>query len=153
MQLDDLDILVEGNRVSETTPKVVDGRRKARIISVQSLYESEMSGLDISKVSERLLENQKIRKKDKELARNILKNITEKFDLIDKKISSATVGFNINEMSSIDRNSLRVAISESLIEPNLPKPIIINESIEVASYLGSDSSGSLINGILVTLLL
>lgn len=153
MKLDNLDILVEGNRVSETTPKVVDGRRKARIISVQSLYESEMSGLDISKVSERLLENQKIRKKDKELARNILKNITEKFDLIDKKISSATVGFNINEMSSIDRNSLRVAISESLIEPNLPKPIIINESIEVASYLGSDSSGSLINGILVTLLL
>ena len=59
----------------------------------------------------------------------------------------------INEMSSIDRNSLRVAISESLIEPNLPKPIIINESIEVASCLGSDSSGSLINGILVTLLL
>ena len=153
MQLDDLDILVEGNRVSETTPKVVDGRRKARIISVQSLYESEMSGLDISKVSERLLRNQKIRKKDKELARNILKNITEKSNLIDKKISSATVGFNINEMSSIDRNSLRVAISESLIEPNLPKPIIINESIEVASYLGSDSSGSLINGILVTLLL
>ncbi|MBI64466.1 MAG: transcription antitermination factor NusB [Chloroflexi bacterium] len=153
MQSDNLDILVEGNRVSESTPKVVDGRRKARIISVQSLYESEMSGIELSKISERLLENQKIGKKDKELTRNILKNITEKADLIDKKISSATVGFNINEMSSVDRNSLRVAISESIIDPNLPKPIIINESIEVASCLGSDSSGSLINGILVTLLL
>ena len=153
MQSDNLDILVEGHRVSESTPKIVDGRRKARIISVQSLYESEMSGLDISIVSERLLGNQKIGKKDKELTRKILKNITEKSSLIDEKISSAAVGFNINEMPSIDRNSLRVAISESLIEPNLPKPIIINESIEVASYLGSDSSGSLINGILVTLLL
>ena len=153
MQSDNLDILVEGHRVSESTPKIVDGRRKARIISVQSLYESEMSGLDISIVSERLLGNQKIGKKDKELTRKILKNITEKSSLIDEKISSATVGFNINEMPSIDRNSLRLAISESLIEPNLPKPIIINESIEVASYLGSDSSGSLINGILVTLLL
>ena len=153
MQSDNLDILVEGHRVSESTPKIVDGRRKARIISVQSLYESEMSGLDISIVSERLLGNQKIGKKDKELTRKILKNITEKSTLIDEKISSATVGFNINEMPSIDRNSLRVAISESLIEPNLPKPIIINESIEVASCLGSDSSGSLINGILVTLLL
>ena len=153
MQSDNLDILVEGHRVSESTPKIVDGRRKARIISVQSLYESEMSGLDISIVSERLLGNQKIGKKDKELTRKILKSIAEKSSLIDEKISSATVGFNINEMPSIDRNSLRVAISESLIEPNLPKPIIINESIEVASYLGSDSSGSLINGILVTLLL
>ena len=153
MQTDNLDLLVEGNRVSESTPKVIDGRRKARIISVQSLYETEMSGLDISKVSERLLGSQKIGKKDKELTRNIIKNITKNSKLIDEKISSATVGFNINEMSSIDRNSLRVAISESLIEPNLPKPIIINESIEVASYLGSDSSGSLINGILVTLLL
>jgi len=153
MQTDNLDLLVEGNRVSESTPKVIDGRRKARIISVQSLYETEMSGLDISKVSERLLGSQKIGKKDKELTRNIIENITKNSKLIDEKISSATVGFNINEMSSIDRNSLRVAISESLIEPNLPKPIIINESIEVASYLGSDSSGSLINGILVTLLL
>ena len=153
MQTDNLDLLVEGNRVSESTPKVIDGRRKARIISVQSLYETEMSGLDISKVSERLLGSQKIGKKDKELTRNIIENITKNSKLIDEKISSATVGFNINEMPSIDRNSLRVAISESLIEPNLPKPIIINESIEVASYLGSDSSGSLINGILVTLLL
>ena len=153
MQTDNLDLLVEGNRVAESTPKVIDGRRKARIISVQSLYETEMSGLDISKVSERLLGSQKIGKKDKELTRNIIENITKNSKLIDEKISSATVGFNINEMSSIDRNSLRVAISESLIEPNLPKPIIINESIEVASYLGSDSSGSLINGILVTLLL
>ena len=153
MQTDNLDLLVEGNRVSESTPKVIDGRRKARIISVQSLYETEMSGLDISKVSERLLGSQKIGKKDKELTRNIIENITKNSKLIDEKISSATVGFNINEMSSIDRNSLRVAISESLIEPNLPMPIIINESIEVASYLGSDSSGSLINGILVTLLL
>ena len=69
MQSDNLDILVEGHRVSESTPKIVDGRRKARIISVQSLYESEMSGLDISIVSERLLGNQKIGKKDKELTR------------------------------------------------------------------------------------
>ena len=153
MQTDNLDLLVEGNRVSESTPKVIDGRRKARIISVKSLYENEMSGLDISKVSERLLGSQKIGKKDKELTRNIIENITKNSKLIDEKISSATVGFNINEMSSIDRNSLRVAISESLIEPNLPKPIIINESIEVESYLGSDSSVSLINGILVTLLL
>ena len=153
MQTDKLDLVGEGNSVSESTPKVIDGRRKARIISVQSLYETEMSGLDISKVSERLLGSQKIGKKDKELTRNIIENITKNSKLIDEKISSATVGFNINEMSSIDRNSLRVAISESLIEPNLPKPIIINESIEVASYLGSDSSGSLINGILVTLLL
>ena len=56
-------------------------------------------------------------------------------------------------MSSIDRNTLRVAVSESLLENPPPKPVIINEAIEVASYLGSDSSGSLINGVLVTLLM
>ena len=82
MQTDNLDLLVEGNRVSESTPKVIDGRRKARIISVQSLYETEMSGLDISKVSERLLGSQKIGKKDKELTRNIIENITKKYDLL-----------------------------------------------------------------------
>ena len=56
-------------------------------------------------------------------------------------------------MSSIDRNCLRVAFAESLFDDPPPKAVIINEAIEIASYLGSDSSGSLINGILVTLLL
>ena len=153
MPPDKLDILVDGERISESTPKLNDTRRRARVISVQSLYENEMSGLDIDIVTERLLNHENLSKKDQILCRNIIKTIKKKSNLIDKNISNATLGFDLVEMSSIDRNCLRVAFAESLFDPPPPKAVIINEAIEIASYLGSDSSGSLINGILVTLLL
>ena len=153
MPPDKLDILVDGERISESTPKLNDTRRRARVISVQSLYENEMSGLDIDIVTERLLNQENLSKKDQILCRNIIKTIKKKSNLIDKNISNATLGFDLVEMSSIDRNCLRVAFAESLFDPPPPKAVIINEAIEIASYLGSDSSGSLINGILVTLLL
>ena len=153
MPPDKLDILVDGERISESTPKLSDTRRRSRVISVQSLYENEMSGLDIDIVTERLLNHANLSKKDQILCRNIIKTIKKKTNLIDKNISNATLGFDLVEMSSIDRNCLRVAFAESLFDHPPPKAVIINEAIEISSYLGSDSSGSLINGILVTLLL
>ena len=153
MPPDKLDILVDGERISESTPKLNDTRRRARVISVQSLYENEMSGLDIDIVTERLLNHENLSKKDQTLCRKIIKTIKKNSNLIDKNISNATLGFDLVELSSIDRNCLRVAFAEALFDPPPPKAVIINEAIEIASYLGSDSSGSLINGILVTLLL
>ena len=37
MPIDKLDTLVDGERISESTPKLSDSRRRARVISVQSL--------------------------------------------------------------------------------------------------------------------
>ncbi|MBI20836.1 MAG: transcription antitermination factor NusB [Chloroflexi bacterium] len=153
MPPDKLDTLVAGERISESTPKLTDTRRKARFISIQSLYENEMSGVDINIVTERLLNDENLSKKDQTLCRKIIKTIEKNSNLIDEKISNATLGFDLIEMSSIDRNCLRVAFAESLFNHPPPNAVIINEAIEIASYLGSDSSGSLINGILATLLL
>ena len=153
MSTDRLDNLVQGTRISEFTPKTKSGRRLARIISVQSLYEFEMTGIDTDVVSSRLLAKRSISKGDQRLAKQILKTVNQNLNYLDEKISKAATKFDISEMSSIDRNTLRMAVSETLLENAPPKPVIINEAIEVASYLGSDSSGSLINGVLVTLLM
>ena len=78
MPPDKLDILVDGERISESTPKLSDTRRRSRVISVQSLYENEMSGLDIDIVTERLLNHANLFKKDQILCRNIIKTIKKK---------------------------------------------------------------------------
>ena len=62
MSTDRLDDLVEGTRISEFTPKTKSGRRLARIVSVQSLYEFEMTGIDTDVVSSRLLDKHSISK-------------------------------------------------------------------------------------------
>ena len=134
MPIDKLDTLVDGERISESTPKLSDSRRRARVISVQSLYENEMSGLDINIVTERLLDHEKFSKKNKNFCRKIIKTIEENSNLIDKKISDTTLGFDLIEMSSIDRKTYLsilsnadiglVSLSSKMLSNNYPLKIV-----------------------------
>ena len=51
----------------------------------------------------------------------------------------------------IDRNILRIAIYEILLDGNTPVKVAINEAVELAKSYGSDSSPRFVNGVLGTL--
>jgi N utilization substance protein B len=48
----------------------------------------------------------------------------------------------------VDRNILRLAIFEILIDNNVPVKVAINEAVELAKKFGSDSSSRFVNGVL-----
>jgi N utilization substance protein B len=54
-------------------------------------------------------------------------------------------------MAVIDRNILRIAIFEFLIEGETPVKVAINEAVELAKTYASDSAPRFINGVLGTL--
>ena len=54
-------------------------------------------------------------------------------------------------MAVIDRNVLRIAIFEFLIDTETPVKVAINEAVELAKLYGSDSAPRFINGVLGTL--
>jgi N utilization substance protein B len=54
-------------------------------------------------------------------------------------------------MAVIDRNILRIAIYEFLIDGETPVKVAINEAVELAKTYGSDSAPRFINGVLGTL--
>jgi N utilization substance protein B len=56
-----------------------------------------------------------------------------------------------DQMAVIDRNILRMAIYEMLIDPEVPVKVAINEAVELAKTFGSESSSRFINGALGTL--
>jgi len=53
-------------------------------------------------------------------------------------------------MSAIDRNILRLAIFEILIDNKVPVKVAINEAVELAKTYGADSSPKFVNGVLGT---
>jgi N utilization substance protein B len=55
-------------------------------------------------------------------------------------------------MAIIDRNVLRIALFEFMIEGSTPPKVAINEAVELAKRFGSDSSSRFVNGVLGTLL-
>jgi N utilization substance protein B len=54
-------------------------------------------------------------------------------------------------MAVIDRNVLRIAIFEFLIDGRTPIKVAINEAVELAKTYGSDSAPRFVNGVLGTL--
>jgi len=55
-------------------------------------------------------------------------------------------------MSIIDRNVLRIALFEFMVDGGTPPKVAINEAVELAKTFGSDSSQRFVNGVLGTLL-
>ena len=70
---------------------------------------------------------------------------------LDSFVSRFAPSFPVEQMSIIDRNILRIAIYEILINNNTPVKVAINEAVELAKSFGSDASPRLINGVLGTI--
>jgi len=85
----------------------------------------------------------------KAYAKKVVENILANQKEIDSAIEEFSIGWDISIMVSIDRNILRMAISELLFNTeNVPQKVIIDEAIELAKRYSTDDSSSFINGIL-----
>ena len=71
---------------------------------------------------------------------------------LDELISQYAPEWPIDQMAIIDRNILRIALFEFLVDGGTPPKVAINEAEELAKTFGSDSSRRFVNGVLGTLL-
>jgi len=51
-------------------------------------------------------------------------------------------------LDNADRNILRLAIFEILLDNKVPVKVVINEAVELAKTFGSDNSARFVNGVL-----
>ena len=64
-------------------------------------------------------------------------------------VSNLREGWQLPRLMSVDRNILRLAVFELLFaQPPIPKPVVINEAVELAKRYGTDDSAKFVNGIL-----
>lgn len=69
-------------------------------------------------------------------------------ETIDKTISDTAPAFPLEQMAAVDRNILRLAIYELLIDNRVPMRAAINEAVELAKEFGGENSPRFINGVL-----
>jgi N utilization substance protein B len=67
---------------------------------------------------------------------------------IDKTIENTAPAFPLDQVAVIDRNILRLAIYEILIDNRVPMRAAINEAVELAKDFGGENSSRFINGVL-----
>jgi len=125
-------------------PVKQQSRELALQILFQAEYNSDYNIKDLLETSAQVLSAEDV-SYAQEIASKALSSQTE----IDSLIEVASQHWKLNRMASVDRNILRVAISEMLKISQPMKPqIVIDEAIELAKRYGSQDSPSFVNGIL-----
>ena len=78
------------------------------------------------------------------LVDGVLAHVTE----INEYIVKYAPEWPLEQITTIDRNVLRLGIYEMLFDPDIPARVAINESIELAKAYGGASSSKFVNGVL-----
>lgn len=82
--------------------------------------------------------------------REFLPRLLDSLDQIDQLISAAAVNWSLRRMVSLDRNIIRVAVFEMMLQDKdeIKPGIAINEAIELSKIFGEHDSPRFVNGVL-----
>jgi N utilization substance protein B len=123
-------------------------RRRARALALQALYEIDSVGHTADTVPDRLLREQKLSDENDQFVRRLVAGVIQNRREIDASIEKFAPAWPIQQTPVIDRNILRLAIFELLIDNEVPVKVAINEAVELAKKFGGDNSARFVNGVL-----
>ncbi len=122
-------------------------RHQARESVVTLLYAHDIGNSDIEKYLDEILEDKKIRNKQKEFAISLYNGVIENLESIDKEINKHLKEWKIDSIGNIERAILRLGAYEILFG-ELDSAVVINEAIELSKTLASDTAPKFVNGVL-----
>lgn len=67
---------------------------------------------------------------------------------LDALIEGFSKNWDINRMSCVDRNVMRIAVFELIYCDDIPPKVSINEAVDIGKKFGTEESGAFINGIM-----
>jgi N utilization substance protein B len=122
----------------------------ARELALQALFSVEIGHRDAAEVLDEYLSTfsesaQRLFVKD--LVLGTLEHAQES----DEHITPLLEGWTIERLPTIDRLLLRMAAFELRHHPETPRPVIINEAVELAKRFSTEDSGRFVNGVLSAL--
>lgn len=130
-------------------------RHLARSVVLQVLFERDAAGAGLS--FEELVARLKsysdefgARESDMPFMKQLLQTAIAKQKEIDTVIEKAAPEWPLEKIAQIDRNILRLGLTELLFadRAEVPAKVAINEAIELAKNFGSAASGRFVNGVL-----
>jgi N utilization substance protein B len=123
-------------------------RHKGRMIALQSLFELDTVGHPPEKAVEHLADALAASDEVRKFAIELVKGVVANHARIDEIIHQTAPAFPLDQIAAIDRNILRVAVYEIVIDNKVPMRAAINEAIELAKEYGGENSPKFINGVL-----
>jgi N utilization substance protein B len=133
-------------------------RRLAREIAIQSLYQMEMNEVEVEEAVVMLLteaseENESQVElsdvnKTKEFVLELVNGVADNKLAIDELLVDYLQNWNLDRLSKVDRQILRLAVYEMVFRDDVPGKVAVNEAVDLAKHFGMTESGKFVNGVL-----
>jgi N utilization substance protein B len=124
-------------------------RRKSRELALQMLFQADMGRQDLEQVRHTFWnERADISDEVRGFADDLFRTAVERAGEIDGLIERHAEHWRMDRMAAVDRNILRSGVAELLAFPATPRPVVINEAIEIARRFSSPDAVQFINGVL-----
>ncbi len=124
-------------------------RRLSREVVFKALFQIDIGQCRVELALRRSLEDLNFSNDEKQFIEDLVSGTVEKIDYIDNLIRTNLVKWELERLSAVDRNLLRMAIYEILYRKDIPHAVSINEALELAKKYGSTAEAvGFINGIL-----
>jgi N utilization substance protein B len=128
-------------------------RRKSREMVLQMLFQADMGKQTPEEVRKTFwAERKDVDDSTRGFADDLFRIATDDSQNnpadIDTMIQKHAANWRLERMAAVDRNLLRAAVAEMLGFPQTPRPVVINESLEIARKFSSPESVNFINGVL-----
>lgn len=125
-------------------------RHQVRESIISLLYAKDMGNSSISDFIDEMLEEKKIRNKQKEFALSLYEGICKNVDELDTAVNLHLKEWQIDSIGSIERAILRLGAYE-ILKSDIDNAVVINEAIELCKKLCNDTSSKFINAVLDSL--
>lgn len=124
-------------------PMIMTSDMLTRIDEMIDVAEKAILGLEIAEFT--TLDSQA---EVKDFAVKIAQTYKENSKNIDEIIKNYAKGWDFDRLVKMDKDILRIAISELLYIKEAPMKVVVDEALELAKKYSTDDSASFINGIL-----
>jgi len=122
-------------------------RRHARELALQALYGAEVGHKEPAEMIDETVGaagSPETRNFVRDLVLGTLDHAAES-DLV---IAPLLEGWTLDRLPTIDRIVLRMSVFEMRHRSETPRPVVINEAVELAKKFSTEDSGRFINGVL-----
>jgi N utilization substance protein B len=127
-------------------------RHFARTVVLQILYQWDFrnrpTGILPAMIDEHIAQSEYPLGIHESYVRKTTQDIVDHLDEVDTTIEQYATNWPLDQMTIIDRNTLRIGVYELTINKDIPGKVAINEAIEIAKSFGGTASGKFVNGIL-----
>lgn len=123
-------------------------RTTARESALQMLFALDASAADVEDVIRDYWRETPGDAEGRAFADALVRGVARSVAQIDGLIVAASANWRVERMTRVDRNVLRVGAYELARCPEVPRPVAIDEAVELAKRFGTEESSSFVNGVL-----